>query len=666
MPLKARRASAATQRFESLLLNLSADFVRISPEHASERIACWLRKLAKYLQVERCSFWELPERGHEGTCHHFYAARGFAHPRGRPSAHAHQYLNEQYRRGVTVAWSRIPRDIPAEAEEERRYSKISHAKSALGIPVCTPAATYALVFISVRRYRTWTPVLRRRLQLVAELFARAKMLECAERRATAGAVRHFALRRAVLDPTFVVSPEGLCLDYHAGEGPHRNGFVLQVGRRISDVLPAEAAWHLEEGWKRAFASGFVIQVEFPLPVDGHERCFEVRLVRRDGRAAVGIVRDVTVRSNAERLLRDSEERFRTAFEHSAVGNAIVSIDGRFLRTNAALARMLERAPAGLVEASSCELTHPDDVPAIRRLVRECLLGRRTFFELEQRYLLAEGRTVPTLLTASLVRDEGGAPQYFITQVQDLSERTQAQHQIEHLRLELTRFARVATMGQLTASLAHELMQPLTAILANGQAAQRIGATTRTVTPDMEACLCDIVENSIRAGEIIKRVNSLLRREHRSPRRVNLNDLIVDVTRVLNSELVVRGVRLHTELDPALPPIEADPVELQQIILNLLVNGAEASQQSPHPRRVLKVTTAGRENKIELAVRDWGPGVRPEYLGHLFEPFFTTKKDGMGMGLAICADIATRHGGRLEAENNVDHGMTLRLSLPATA
>ncbi|HTT01006.1 MAG TPA: PAS domain S-box protein [Steroidobacteraceae bacterium] len=362
-------------------------------------------------------------------------------------------------------------------------------------------------------------------------------------------------------------------------------------------------------------------------------------------------------------LRESEERFRGAFDNAAIGMALVSPEGRWLKVNQALTRIFGYSEEELRDTTFQAISHPDDLSSNLEYLRRALGGDIDHYELEKRYIHKDGHTIFALLSVSLVRDALGRPLYFVSQIHDLSERTRAQLEIDQLRLELTHSSRVALMGQLTGSLAHELLQPVTAMSANAEAALSFLAAGEIDVPAMLACLNDIVESCGRAAHVIQRVNSLLRKERRPRRRIDLNQLVREVARVMRSDLMTRRVRLVMQLDEQLPDVMGDAVELQQVILNLIVNGAEAVSHDSCKNRDLLVATIPCEQEVELRVRDQGAGAEPENLERMFEPFFSTKPNGMGLGLPICSEIARAHGGRLWAENNADAGLTVHVTLP---
>ena len=299
------------------------------------------------------------------------------------------------------------------------------------------------------------------------------------------------------------------------------------------------------------------------------------MVRREDGAIVSVMRDMTERVRAVRQLRESEERFRGAFVHSAIGIALMSPEGRWLQVNAALCAILGYTEAELLATTFQALTVPEDLEANLDHLRRALAGEIDHYELQKRYLHKDGRAISVLLTVSLVRDPLGRPLYFVSQLLDISERIQAQQEVERLRLELTHSGRVALMGKLTASLAHELMQPIAAAVGNAEAGQQLLAADSADMDEIRAILADIVENCLRAANVVSGVRSLLRKEPKPRRLVDLNRLVAEVAEMMHSELILRQVRLVTRLDTALPEITGHAVELQQVILNLILNGADA-------------------------------------------------------------------------------------------
>jgi C4-dicarboxylate-specific signal transduction histidine kinase len=228
---------------------------------------------------------------------------------------------------------------------------------------------------------------------------------------------------------------------------------------------------------------------------------------------------------------------------------------------------------------------------------------------------------------------------------------------------MARMSRVSSMGELTASLAHELNQPLTAIASNAAAGKRF-LDKGVPDPEMFAeLLADVSDDARRAGDIIHGIHHFVRKSEGTRRLVNLNDIVREVLRLLHSDLLGRGTTVETELTPNLPAVEADPVHLQQVLLNLLMNSLEAMQATPaDKRRVVICTRREGDSFVLVAVRDHGGGLPKDDLDKVFDHFYSTKPNGMGMGLTIVRSIVEAHGGKLSAENTED-GARFSFRLP---
>jgi signal transduction histidine kinase len=249
-------------------------------------------------------------------------------------------------------------------------------------------------------------------------------------------------------------------------------------------------------------------------------------------------------------------------------------------------------------------------------------------------------------------------------VLDVTSRKLAEAEAEQRRRELTHLMRVSQMGQLSGSLAHELSQPLTAILAKAEVARLLLQTDPCDLKAVIAALDNIIQQDQRAGEIIKRMRSLLKNKELGVEPIDINDLCQGVRTLLHVELINKGATLEIIQAPDLPNIFGDSVQLQQVLINLVMNAIEAAQRVEAPRRcvTIKIRKLGTDS-IEIAVQDNGPGISADEQARLFEPFFTTKERGLGLGLPICSTILRRHGGTLSLENNECSGATAFLRLP---
>jgi len=243
-------------------------------------------------------------------------------------------------------------------------------------------------------------------------------------------------------------------------------------------------------------------------------------------------------------------------------------------------------------------------------------------------------------------------------------REKAQAELLQKRAELAHVSRVAVLGELSGTLAHEVNQPLTAILSNASAAIRFLNAPEPDLPEVGAALADIRDDTRRAAEIIRGLHGMLRRDVPGFSDVDLNHVIRTVDHIVRSDAILQGVTVELDLSPAVSPVQGDSVQLQQVALNLMVNAFTAmSECEPAARRLIVRTSPIDETKVKIEVQDNGTGIPADELEHIFEPFITSKREGLGMGLSLCRSIVERHGGMIWAANNPDRGATFSVFLP---
>jgi len=313
-------------------------------------------------------------------------------------------------------------------------------------------------------------------------------------------------------------------------------------------------------------------------------------------------------------------------------------------------------------AALLDRIHPDDRARAADLIREAVRTGGSF-EVEFRVPLPGGATrwITTRGEAER-RGSGGALLRAVSS--DVTERRRAERETAQQRNELAHLSRVAALGEMAGSLAHEINQPLMAILSNAQAAQRFMASEHPDLGELRAIVGDIVEDDKRAGEVIHRLRALLRKGEVRRDALDVNEIVADVLRLMRNELMNRGVVVRTELAPGLPALLGDRIQLQQVLLNLVMNSCDAMEGVGGSQQLVVRTRVGDGAGIEVSVCDSGRGIPAADLERIFQPFFTTKQHGMGLGLSVCRTIVAAHGGRLWAESAGGRGATLRLSLPS--
>jgi two-component system sensor kinase FixL len=276
----------------------------------------------------------------------------------------------------------------------------------------------------------------------------------------------------------------------------------------------------------------------------------------------------------------------------------------------------------------------------------------------------DGSEVPVEIGLNPINTPDGL--FVLASIVDISARKQAEQETQRLQREITHVSRVTTIGQLASALAHEINQPLGAILRNAEAAELFLQHDSPDLDEIRAILADIRKDDQRASAVIDRMRTLLRRHELATQPLNVAEFVGDVVALTRPDAAAREVKLEVELPAGLPRVNGDRVHLQQVLLNLIVNGMDAFNGGTEDSKCITVgARLDGEQVVEIAVSDSGPGVPADKLPHIFDPFFTTKQNGLGMGLAISRTIIEAHGGRLWAENNEGRGATFRFTLKTT-
>ncbi|MEK7952411.1 PAS domain-containing sensor histidine kinase [Luteolibacter soli] len=370
----------------------------------------------------------------------------------------------------------------------------------------------------------------------------------------------------------------------------------------------------------------------------------------------GVSIDVTERHHMQ-------ERFRLSVDASPNGVVLANAAGLILLTNRRADEMLGYAPGELLgqpvgnllpERHRCEHAAPRE--GLHRMPE----SRTMEAGHELHALRKDGSEFPVEIGISPVESPEGT--LVLSVIVDISARREAEEEARRHRDELAHVTRVTTLSELSGSLAHELNQPLAIILANAQAAQRLMAQSPPDLAEVKDILTDIVDEDRRAGEVIQRLRALLKRGETKMLPVSFNEIATEVLHLTHADLIGRGVTVSRELSPELPLVAGDRVQLQQVLLNLVLNAADAMAGNPVGFRQIQVVTSLEGDVARLSVRDAGCGL-PEDVERLFEPFFTTKQHGLGMGLAICRSIVAAHGGRLRAQPHSECGAVFHLEIP---
>ncbi|TXR48402.1 sensor histidine kinase [Phyllobacterium endophyticum] len=434
---------------------------------------------------------------------------------------------------------------------------------------------------------------------------------------------------------------------------------------------------------------FLLSHGHQLPADSIGRCL-VSL------AAIGITTFLAFRVKAAiGILADSEQRYRSIFLATGVGilqmdftglknafdryksNNLQSIDDierrepgfarsalkMFKLTNAnnTALNMFNAPNVGALELLLPSLVSEDMEGKVWKLLASLWAGNQSY-EAEAVLKMSDGRQLIFLYNVAVPFDRPALDMVLIS-IMDVTARREAENELHAARSQLAHVARVATLGELTVSIAHELNQPLAAVVTNGGAGLR---WLKREVPDLtkvQSSMESMVADATRASDVIKHLRGLSVKSPPDPDNVDLNEVAEETITLLQREIDINQVSLKVDLAEDLPKVVGDRVQLQQVVLNLLLNAIQAMAHVPESRRELLVRSSREESAVLFSVHDTGPGIPPEIASNLFDPFYTTKPDGMGMGLSICRSILTVHGGGINASSEPGAGTTFEFTIP---
>ena len=453
-----------------------------------------------------------------------------------------------------------------------------------------------------------------------------------------------------------------------------------IGRSLSEVLiPPSLRERHRKGFARYLATGVdhVLGRRMELMglcKDGREIPVELtisRIALPGPPSFTGYIRDITARKQSEEAIREahaqlarSEERWRSVFENSAVGVALADLSGRYLAANPVFQQMVGYSEEELRSLSFLDITLKDYIERNRELVAELIAGKREHFQIEKQCRRRDGTFVWVRNHVSIVPGSDRVPRFLMAISEDTSERRQAGEALARARAELAHVARVTSLGVLTASIAHELNQPLAGIVTNASTCVRMLDGDPPNIDGARETARRTIRDGNRASDILTRLRTLFRRKEIVSEAVDLNDAAREVIALSLTEWQSNHVILRQELADDLPLVQGDRVQLQQVILNLLRNASDAmTTVDDRPRDLLVRTEREGPNWVRLSVRDAGIGFDPQLADRLFERFFTTKVDGMGIGLSVTRSIIEAHQGKLSATLNGDAGSTFAFSIP---
>ena len=445
-----------------------------------------------------------------------------------------------------------------------------------------------------------------------------------------------------------------------------------IGRNVNMLLPAEHSEHHDTYLTRYLTTpqartlGVGRELE-ALRNDGssvpiHLSISEV--VVEGQRTFTWIMRDVSLERADKEEIRRQNERLSVTVRNAPMGIVTYRFGETFASTNRAFEWMIGYSNEELHTLELAALTHADDRAELKRLTNDARQGRVEQFSIRLRLLTRGGAAVHVVIHSAITHDQHGTPELIIAQVEDLTAEMQAKEAERIHQDRLTHVARLSTLGEMTAGIAHEINQPLTAISMYARSSVRMLDAGVPKPERLHEALEKLSAQSLRAGAVIDRVQRLVRKQESKFEKVRVNDLISDILRLAESDARVNDTQISLHLAPDLPAVNADPIQIQQVLLNLIRNGIDAMREiGCRHGNLVEISTRGFDDIVEVSVSDCGCGVSAELTEMMFTPFTTTKPNGMGIGLSMCRSIIRTHGGQLNYWNNPDHGATFCFQLP---
>jgi PAS domain S-box-containing protein len=677
---RVERQLAQQLRIETLVADLSARFVHLPASEIEGAVHDAQRRICEVLDLDRSTLLQVPEDEPDTmrATHVHAPPQSLPIPAGIDMRELTPWGVKTLLRGETITLSTISA-LPPEAARDRENLQRYGTKALVAIPLLSGGTVFgALSFATTRAERAWSDDVVRGFRMVAEVMANALVRRRADQ----------ALRESQARLTLAaVSADARLWEV---EAETERVWMMEQGRVFFGLTPNETLTldkmadfiHRDdrESWyhsvRQALKTGQPMSTEFrAISPDGTVRWFVAQgrpHPNASGRPTrlLGVTIDITDRRQFEQRLRTSEALSAGVLASLPGHMVIVDRAGALLRTSeswlAFAAGEGAMDPTVLAVGAGQLQAHPRTVEQAGPVVKEIqggldavLTGTQAEFRLEYAYPTRTEERWASVSVLPLRRPEGGAVIYR----QDATQQQRARLEAERLRRDLTHVGRVTTMGEMAAALAHELNQPLTAILSNAHAGERYLAQGAPPLDEIREILQDVVGDARRAGEVIQRLRSLLRKEEARFSPLDVNQVIRDIAGLVHTDAILRNVVIELDLEPELPPIRGDRIQLQQVLLNLVLNGMEAAGPSGDGKRIV-IRTELIDAAVCVAVRDQGPGIPEDQLSRIFETFYTTKPNGMGMGLPISRSIVEAHGGRIWAENNPDRGATFSFTIPA--
>ena len=487
-----------------------------------------------------------------------------------------------------------------------------------------------------------------------------------------------AILDAAVDAIIVIDHHGTIEDFSL-RAQQLFGYTPDevIGRNVSILMPEPhrgahdgyMRHYMETGERRVIGRGREVTA---LRKDGSEFPCDLSVGQVEGvdpPRFVGFLHDITARKESEAQLQRSEAELRLAQELANLGNYVMHAGGGgHDYYSPQLHRILgveQGGPSIEREEYLERWVHPADRKRVTESFARMDTGNAPL-DIEYQVVLRDGTVRHLHHLAQAVLDENARVVKYIGTIHDITDRRRAEDDARVLQERLTHFSRLSTMGEMAAGLAHEINQPLSAIATYARACQRLMVQPDSDANDVIAALEQINAQALRAGEVIRRLRNFVKNREVKREPVDCARLLEDLSTLAETDARLHNIRLRLDCVESLPTVYADPIQLQQVVLNLVRNAIDAMADAPEDRReVVLSTRLDADGEVEVTVADRGTGLAPEATEHLFNPFFTTKATGTGLGLAISRSIVRAHGGRLWHTPNDGCGVRFHFTLPAS-
>ena len=662
--------------FEEFLSETSRRFVNLPVDEVDREIGQALEHLGRLMGVDRAYLFQLSEDHAELRVTHMQSLDGIAPDLGILSVRVEErfdWLTCRLATGEQVRISSL-NELPPEAGAELEYCREIGIKSFVMAPL-TVAGEFkgAIGFDMLREERIWSDEIARRVRIVGELFTNALVRKQNEDTLRQSHGRYQRLLESTQAIPWVSDARTWRFTYVGPQVEKLLGYPpeqwLESGFWVDHIHPDDQEYAVEfcrRSSERLETYDFEYRLLKP---DGTIVWIQdiVSVEQKDGRPDKlrGFMIDISDRKRADEALAASEAQLRLVADAFPALISFIDTEQRYRFVNKEYERAYESSKEELLGRTMREVNGDEAYERFRPHVEQALAGKKLSFEVSTPL---PGGGVEHFHSTYIphINREGHILGFYVL-AQDISERIRSEEESRQHQAQLTQVSRVAMMGELATGLAHEINQPLCAIISNAQSGQRFLMGEMFDRQEIREVLSDIIADGRRAGEVIQRLRAFLKSGKLECQPLDLNQICSEVAALVKQDAASRHVNLSFDLAASLPATSGDRIHLQQVLINLIINAFDAMESTDRSERNLTVRTSMEgPGVVKVSVIDSGPGIQDDATEKIFEPLFTTKSAGLGMGLPISRTIAEAHDGRLWATSNPQGGATFHLELPRLA